>query len=206
MKNPAMKTTDKSHQTEAADGAADHADWRWADPKTLKVNPAFQSLIPMQSKGEHMALEESIKAEGCRDPLLVWKGQERRPRRPHPPRAVHRAQEAGEGAGGGAAGREGGDRVHPANPAAAPEPDQGSHELLPRRGVQRHQAARGGSRRGRQPKGQSDPTTSTALDLAEKYGVAEKTIKRDGVFAQVIDKIVADYGDPRSSGNSWVRT
>ena len=34
------------------------------------------------------------------------------------------------------------------------------------------------------------------MKLAEKYGVSEKTVKRDGVFAQVIDKIVADYGDP----------
>ena len=68
-----MKTTDKARQTEDATGTSDQGDWRWADPKTLKVNPAFQSLIPMQSKGEFMALEESIKAEGCREPLLVWK-------------------------------------------------------------------------------------------------------------------------------------
>jgi hypothetical protein len=54
----------------------------------------------------------------------------------------------------------------------------------------------GGSRRGRKPKGQSDPLISTAGRLAEKYGVSEKTIKRDGVFAKVIDKIVDDYGDP----------
>jgi hypothetical protein len=32
--------------------------------------------------------------------------------------------------------------------------------------------------------------------LADKYGVSEKTIRRDGRFAQVIDQIVADYGDP----------
>jgi hypothetical protein len=54
----------------------------------------------------------------------------------------------------------------------------------------------GGSRRGRKPKGQSDPLISTAGRLAEKYGVSEKTIKRDGVFAKLIDKIVDDYGDP----------
>ena len=37
---------------------------------------------------------------------------------------------------------------------------------------------------------------STARQLAGKFGVSEMTIKRDGVFAKVIDKIVADYGDP----------
>ena len=37
---------------------------------------------------------------------------------------------------------------------------------------------------------------STAKELATKYGVGEMTIKRDGVFAQVIDKIVEEHGDP----------
>src|SRR5262249_27110580 len=31
-----------------------------------------------------------------------------------------------------------------------------------------------------------------------RNGVSEKTIKRDGVFAKVIDKIVTDYGDPEA--------
>src|SRR5262249_55539823 len=43
----------------------DAADWRWTDPKTIKVNPKFQQLIPLQSRGEYLALSESIKAEGC---------------------------------------------------------------------------------------------------------------------------------------------
>src|SRR5262245_32789734 len=66
-----MKATDKAQE---ADEAADQSDWHWAEPKTLKVNPTFQSLIPLQSRGELLALEQSIQAEGCRDPLLVWKG------------------------------------------------------------------------------------------------------------------------------------
>jgi hypothetical protein len=37
---------------------------------------------------------------------------------------------------------------------------------------------------------------SAARRLAVQYGVSEKTIKRDGVFAHVIDQIVAEYGDP----------
>ena len=36
--------------------------------------------------------------------------------------------------------------------------------------------------------------------------MSEKTIKRDGVFALVIDKIVADYGDPEIRRNSSGRT
>jgi hypothetical protein len=55
--------------------ALDPADWRWAGPRRLKVDPAFQRLIPLQSRGEYRALEQSIRAEGCRDPLLIWKGR-----------------------------------------------------------------------------------------------------------------------------------
>jgi hypothetical protein len=62
---------------------------------------------------------------------------------------------------------------------------------------------RGGKR---PPKGQSDPSPTTpsspapspttAAQIGEQYGVSEKTVKRDGIFAQVVDKIVADYGAP----------
>jgi hypothetical protein len=54
----------------------------------------------------------------------------------------------------------------------------------------------GGSRRGRRSRDQNDPLKKTASLLAEKYGVSEMTIKRDAVFALVIDKIVEEYGDP----------
>jgi hypothetical protein len=37
---------------------------------------------------------------------------------------------------------------------------------------------RGRYRRGREPKGQTDPLKSTARQLAEKYPLSEKTIKR----------------------------
>jgi len=36
---------------------------------------------------------------------------------------------------------------------------------------------------------------STAKVLADKYGVSEKTVRRDAKFAQLIDKIVDEYGD-----------
>ena len=64
-----MKTGEQGEQPDT-----NQADWRWEEPKSLKVNPVFQSLIPLQAKGEHLALDQSIQAEGCRDPLLVWKG------------------------------------------------------------------------------------------------------------------------------------
>ena len=65
-------------QTDCREGKADSSaptDWYWIDPKRLKVHPEFQRLIPVQSRGELLALEQSIKDEGCRDPTQVWKWQ-----------------------------------------------------------------------------------------------------------------------------------
>jgi hypothetical protein len=59
----------------------------------------------------------------------------------------------------------------------------------------------GGSWRGRKPSGQSDHLKKTGEEVAGKYGVSEKTVRRDGVFAQVIDRIVEDYGDPEVRRN-----
>jgi hypothetical protein len=56
--------------------------------------------------------------------------------------------------------------------------------------------SRGGRRPGRPAKGLSGPPPTTSFRLAEKYGVSEKTVKRDARFALAVDQIVADYGDP----------
>jgi hypothetical protein len=53
----------------------------------------------------------------------------------------------------------------------------------------------GGSRQGRQPSGQNDHLSKTGARIAEKHGVSEKTVRRDAVFAKIIDKIVEEYGD-----------
>jgi hypothetical protein len=189
-----MTATDKAQQNEEA--ANDQADWHWAEPKSLKVNSAFQSLIPLQSKGEYMALEQSIQAEGCRDPLLVWKDQnvvlDGHTRREL---CMKHKQQV---------------KVH----EVELEDEKAAVEYILQIQRQRRNLTReamsyfrgtdynavkhshGGDRRGRRPKDQSEPLVSTAAQLAEKYGVAQMTIKRDGVFAQVIDRIVEEYGDP----------
>ncbi|MBA7595993.1 hypothetical protein ES703_02962 [subsurface metagenome] len=41
----------------------------------LQIDPEFQSLIPALTKEELSLLEESLKHEGCRDPLVIWKGK-----------------------------------------------------------------------------------------------------------------------------------
>jgi hypothetical protein len=59
----------------------------------------------------------------------------------------------------------------------------------------------GGDRRGRKASGQSDQLKTTGTRIAEKYGVSDKTVRRDAVFAQVIDKIVEEYGDAEIKRN-----
>lgn len=200
-----MKTQERSKRPKKAAGpeqvkpeSPDDADWTWADPKSLKVKPEFQRLIPLQSRGEYLALSESIKEEGCRDPLLVWKGH-------NVVLDGHTRRDLCIEHGKQVKVRE----VELPDEKAATEfilRIQRQRRNLTReamsffRGTEYNavKQSHGGSRRGRKPKGQSDLLNSTALQLAEKYGVSEKTIKRDGVFALVIDKLVAEHGDPEA--------
>lgn len=40
----------------------------------FSINPAFKSLIPPLAPEERSQLEANLVAEGCRDPLVVWRG------------------------------------------------------------------------------------------------------------------------------------
>lgn len=42
--------------------------------RTLKIDPQFKNLISPLHKKEYLQLEENLLADGCRDPLIVWKG------------------------------------------------------------------------------------------------------------------------------------
>jgi hypothetical protein len=172
--------------------AADRADWRWADPKRLKVEPAFQRLIPLQSLGEYRALEQSIQVEGCRDPLTVWKdrgvlldGHTRRELC-----IAHKLKVKVR-------------EVELADEKAAVAfilQVQRQRRNLTREAMSYFRGAEYNAikrkRGGRRAKGLTVPLPSAARRLAVQYGVSEKTIKRDGVFARAIDQIVAEYGDP----------
>jgi len=197
-----MKATFKARKPRAgargAKRAADPGGWQWADPNGLKVNPEFRRLIPLQSRGEFLALERSIKDEGCRDPLLVWKGRNvvldghtRRDLCIHLKKQVKVRE------------------VELPDERAAVEyilELQRQRRNLTREAMSYFRGAeynaikqqRGGRRRGRPPKGQSVPRhqPTTAYRLAEKYAVSEKTVKRDARFALAVDRIAEDYGDP----------
>jgi hypothetical protein len=196
-----MKATYKPRKAKAAGGrkserAAGAGGWRWADPHGLEVHPAFRRLIPLQSRGEFKSLEQSLKAEGCRDPLLVWKGKNvvldghtrrdlciylkkkvkvREVELPDEQAAVDYILEL--------------QRQRRNLTREAVSYLRGSeYNALKQR--------RGGQKRGPKRVGPRVPPVSTAHRVAEKHGVNEKTVKRDARFALSVDRIVADYGDP----------
>jgi len=41
----------------------------------IKVDPGFQFLINPLTYAESKLLEENILRDGCRDPMVVWKGK-----------------------------------------------------------------------------------------------------------------------------------
>ena len=51
-----------------------HDNWKWVKPMeyTLTIDPEFKRLLPALRPEEFRLLEESILAEGCRDPIVVW--------------------------------------------------------------------------------------------------------------------------------------
>ena len=42
--------------------------------KTPTIDPEFKALIPPLAPDEYAQLETNIRAEGCRDPLVLWDG------------------------------------------------------------------------------------------------------------------------------------
>lgn len=186
------EATEETIAPTAATEPSDGSDWTWVDPKSLKVNSKFQRLIPLQSSGELKALEASIMQYGCLDPVLVWKGRnivlDGHTRRDlcmkHKKQVkVREIELADEKAA-----------------IALIKQIQRQRRNLTReawshiRGTDYNEIK--GPRGGKRPKGQNDPLPSKAKLVADEYGVSEKTVKRDGIFADAIDKIVEVYGEP----------
>lgn len=48
-------------------------EWDFLDTELI-IDPEFKALIPPLTKDEYELLEQSIKTEGCREPILCWDG------------------------------------------------------------------------------------------------------------------------------------
>lgn len=149
----------------------------------IKIDPEFADRIPPLSSEESALLEASLRAEGCRDPLVVWgetlvDGHHR-----HAICAEHKITyktvqhrfESREAAMDWIDANQLGRRNLP--------PDAAS--VLRGRRYNRTKKAHGGQLP-RKGMAQSEPSLSTADVLAKTHGVSSATIKRDGKRAEFV--------------------
>lgn len=146
------------------------------------VDPVFHDLIPPLTDDEYQQLEANIRAEGCRDALVVWRGLIldghnrfgicERLGLPYQTIEI----------------------VLPNREAAADWIDKnqlGRRNLTPDqisvlRGRRYNRTKKAHGVRGKEKMGQNDPS-STADALAVEYGVSPATIKRDAKFAKEVE-------------------
>ncbi|OQB78639.1 MAG: DNA N-6-adenine-methyltransferase (Dam) [Planctomycetes bacterium ADurb.Bin126] len=152
------------------------------------VDQEFRSLIPPLTDEERAGLEENLLRDGCLEPLVVW--AERRILLDG-----HNRKEICDRFGIDYEVRQ---LSLPGRESAADwidahqlgrrnlTPDQMS--LLRGRRYNRLKKEHGGDRRGDGSRAQSDPL-KTADKLAGEHGVSAPTIKRDGQFAEAVDKL-----------------
>lgn len=170
-------------------------DGRSADPgDEIKIDKEFAALIPVLSKDELAQLERSLLAEGCRDPLIVWKGKNIL-LDGHNRLSICRQHNI------------------PFKVEALEFPDRtaaetfivknqlGRRNLSPEaasylRGIRylAEKQAHGGDRSKAKSTDQSD-RLETAQRLAEEYKVGEATIRRDGKFTAAVDSIAENCGE-----------
>ncbi len=171
--------------------------WEHDMVNEIIIDPEFSALIPPLDPGELERLELNLKADGCRDALVVWKG-ENILLDGHHRKAICKKHDIPF-------------RVQvielPNRDAAMDwidanqlgrrnlKPDQIS--LLRGRIYNRAKGKQGGDR-GNQyvAKCQSDTLADdTAFRLAHEHGVSPATIKRDGQFAAAVEKLTPSMPD-----------
>lgn len=160
----------------------------------IKIDKEFAALIPALSVDELAQLERSLLAEGCRDPLIVWKekhilldGHNRLSicRQHNLPFKVE-ALEFPD--------REAAEAFIVKNQLGRRNLSPEAASYLRGKRYLAEKQARGGDRRKAESTDQSD-RMETAQRLAEEYKVGEATIRRDGKFTASVDSIAENCGD-----------
>jgi hypothetical protein len=156
----------------------------------VKIDPEFQNLIPPLSASELADLHRSLGTEGCRDALIIWKGENllidghnrlrwcRDHKKPFP--VVEKEFASRDEAKSYIINTQLGRR----NLSPLAESYLRGKRYL----EHKHQGARTDL-----TSGQTDQKTA-AERLAEEFKVGEKTIRRDAHFAEVVDKITNNCG------------
>ena len=163
----------------------------------FKIEPEFQDLIPPLNELEYDVLEESILSEGCREPLIIWAGENilldghNRFKICLENKIEYKVIK-----------KEFDDENAAKNWMLMNQ--LGRRNLSPDNlTLLRGQLYKLGKSQGKRTDltlGQIDTKLNTAKTLAEKTGVSEATIKRDAKFSDAVDKLKGKY-DPQFKEN-----
>jgi phage N-6-adenine-methyltransferase len=151
----------------------------------IQIDPEFRALIPPLSDDERMLLEENLLRDGCRDPLVLWNGTLLDGHNRYDICTKHGLFF---------------ETVEIALPNREAAEDWIDTNQLGRRNLTPDQASLLRGRRYNRLKKQGERTdlTSgqnvqklphTAERLAEQHGVTERTIRRDGDFAEAVETL-----------------
>lgn len=160
----------------------------------FSIDETFRSLIPPLGESERAQLEKNIVADGCRDPLVIWKRErvlldghnryEICTRRGIPFKTVEVELPDRDAAEDWIDANQLGRRNL--------TPDQTALLLGRRynRAKKRIPNPHGaGGRSGKIVRDQSDPQQSTAERLGTEHGVGQATVKRAGQYAAAVDRV-----------------
>lgn len=155
------------------------------EDQKITIDPEFKDLIPPLAPEELAQLEENIKREGCRDPLVVWDG------------TLIDGHNRYEICIRNGIHFDTVEMVFADREDAKDWMDRnqlGRRNLTPDQftlllGRRYNRVKKGNGQRGPEKLGQIDPAKSTAESLAVQHGVSEKTVKRAGQFAAAVDKL-----------------
>ena len=157
----------------------------------IVVDPEFRALIPPLRPEEREQLEANLIKEGCRDALVVWRQNGKAVLLDGhnrfdicTARGIEFKTEAVE-----LPDREAAADWIDANQLGRRNlaPEQSS--MLRGRRYNRAKNKRDDNLKQNAPKGQNVPSVNTAKKIAEQHGVDERTVKRDGQFADAVEKV-----------------
>jgi len=149
----------------------------------------FGALIPPLSPEELAQLEANIVVEGCRDPLVVWAGKNILLDGHHRLEICTRRGIEFKTVEIELPDREAAADWIDANQLGRRNLTSDQMSLL--RGRRYNRAKRQDGGHGNQKSGDQNDTPKTADRLAKQHGVSAPTIKRDGKFAEAVEKVKA---------------
>lgn len=149
----------------------------------IKIDPEFKSLIPPLSSEEYAQLEANIIKDGCRDPLVLWKGTLIDGHNRN--EICSREKISFETIEMEFKDREAVMDWMDANQLGRRNLSPDAFKLALGRRYNRTKNAHGGDRKS---KGRIDPLKNTAEKLAAEHSVSSKTVKRAGKFAEEVAK------------------